>query len=200
MKSINEYVNTIISIKRYDILNEANIISIYARFMEFKKLYKKAISTKNINDINKALKFYKQFDYEFTKVTSIDHKVKDMVKELDNILKEIEHQNDQKDKKKITVSEIKRHLMVIIRKYNSDPEIIARLKEEEASKFVCNIFDESDNSVTFWVVKVGQEQEITIAISDIISDMAEELEKSFNYGDIFCDTGDGDEGCIYVYF
>ena len=197
MKPINEYVDTLISTKKYDIINEADIFAVYARFMEFKQLHKKAIESKDEKDVRKALKFYKDFNYEFKQYTSIDHKAKTLANELNKLLAEIEQKNASIGKKKITVADIKRQLMIIVKRYNNDPKIIAELKKYKAKKFVCHIFEEYDNEVYFEVSE--DNQEIRINIAGIIYDMAKDLEKTLSPS-ITCDTGDGDEGCIYVYF
>lgn len=191
------YIENFIENKRKEILNEADSIAIYARFIEFKKLYKKAIQSKEEKDVRKALKFYKDFNYEFRKVTYIDHKAKDLLKDLNSLLIEIEQKNAIMGKKKITVADIKRQLMIIVKRYNNDPKIIADLKKYKAKKFVCHIFEEYENEVYFEVSE--DNQEIRINISGIIYDMAQDLEKALSPS-ISCDTGDGDEGCIYVSF
>lgn len=188
------YINDIIEQKRESIC-EADGISIYATFITFKRMYKKAIQSKNEKDVREALKYYKDHSFEFKSITFVDHKAKDMAKELDNILKEIDTIKAKEGKKKLTVSDIKRELMIIVRRYNNDPKIISELKKHKANKFICHIFEEYDNEVSFEVSK--DDQEIRIKISGIIYDMAQDLEKSLAPS-ISCDTGDGDEGVIWV--
>lgn len=188
------YIDDIIERKRESIC-EADRISIYATFVTFKRMYKKAVQSKNEKDVREALKYYKDHSFEFKSITFIDHKAKDMAKELNNILKEIDTIKAKEGKKKLTVSDIKRELMIIVRRYNNDPKIISELKKHKASKFVCHIFEEYDNEVSFEVSK--DDQEIRIKISGIIYDIAQDLEKSLAPS-ISCDTGDGDEGVIWV--
>ena len=188
------YIDDIIERKRESIC-EADGISIYATFITFRRMYKKAVQTKDEKDVRDALKYYKDHSFEFKSMTSIEHKAKDMVIELNNILKNIEDVKAKEGKKKLTVSDIKRELMIIIRRYNNDPKIISELKKYKANKFICHIFEEYDNEVSFEVSK--DDQEIRIKISGIIYDIAQDLEKSLAPS-ISCDTGDGDEGIILV--
>lgn len=195
MKNIDDIIQN-----KREYIAEADGISIYATFITFKRMYKKAISSKNVKDIKEALDYYKDHKYEFKSITALDHKAKDMANELENILKEKDSVNVKKawnNRKKVTVIDIKRELMIIVRKYNNDPKIIAELKKHKANKFICHIFEEFDNEVSFEVC--DEDQDIRIKLHGIIYSMAEDLEKTM-YPSIKTSTGDGDEGCIYVEF
>lgn len=194
-----KYINEMIKNKRESICESDNI-SVYANFITFKRMYKKAIESKNEKDIRDALKYYKDHSFEFKSITYLDHKAKDMANELENILKEKYSANAKEswnNRKKVTVTDIKRELMIIVRRYNNDPKVIAELKKYKANKFVCHIFEEFDDEVSFEVCK--EDQEIRIKLHGIIYSMAEDLEKAM-YPSITTDTGDGDEGCIWVQF
>ena len=191
------YIDDIIEQKRKSIC-EADGISIYANFITFKRMYKKAISSKNEKDIKEALDYYKNHKYEFRSITALEHKANDMARELENILKErdaVRAKESWDNRKKVTVSDIKRQLMIIIRQTNNDHNVIKELKRLKAKKFVCHIFEESKNEVVFEVCE--DDQEIRIKLSGIIFGIAEDLEKAM-YPSISCSSGDGDEGCIYV--
>lgn len=191
------YIDDIIERKRESIC-ESDGISIYTTFITFKRMYKKAISSKNEKDIKEALDYYKNNKYKFKSMSILEDKANDMARELENILKErnaIKSRESWNNRKKVTVSDIKRKLMIIIRQTNNDPNVIKELERLKAKKFVCHVFEESEDEVIFEVSE--DDQEIRIKLSGIIYGIAEDLEKAM-YPSISCNTGDGDEGCIYV--
>lgn len=191
------YIDDIIEQKRKSIC-EADGISVYATFITFKRMYKKAISSKDEKDIKEALDYYKDHKYEFKSMTILEHKANDMAKELESILKERDASRAKEawnNRKKVTISDIKRQLMIIIRQTNNDPNVVKELKRLKAKNFVCHIFEESKEEVIFTVCE--DDQEIRIELSGIIYDIADDLEKAM-YPSISCSAGDGDEGCIYV--
>lgn len=124
--------------------------------------------------------------------------------------------NTKKEKTLVDVSKIKSTLNSIVDKYNKDPntkkEIEKSIKywiktwnlsKEEAEKifgnpadisFKAEIFEENDGEIIFIIC--DNNQETSIVLSGITYDIAKELEEKCE--GISCDTGDGDEGCIYV--
>lgn len=158
-----------------------------AFYLEFKKLYDEAIKTNDEKKIKKAINFYKEHEYQINK-SSKSKKAKELYNEL---LSKVKSNIKSFDKQKI-----KSTLKKIVDKYNKDSKIIQKLKELKASKFTCEIFEEGDNYISFIIC--DNDQEICIEISDIIYEIAKELEEDLNNPILKIDTGDGDEGCIYI--
>jgi hypothetical protein len=77
-------------------------------------------------------------------------------------------------------------------KYFTDKKAVPRL--------TCDVFEDYDYSITYSIF--DGTQEMRIALGDIIYDICDELKDAID--DIpcfkYCDSGDGDEGCIYVDF
>ena len=114
---------------------------------------------------------------------------------------------------------VKKELSKIVSKYNSDQQIKKRMhdllvewyyewdEDEDINeylnknpKLVCNIFEvyyEYPYEISFEIC--DKAQAIRIAISDIIYDIANDLDKS-DIGSLLKTShiGDGDEGCIYT--
>jgi len=86
-------------------------------------------------------------------------------------------------------------LKKIIQKFNNDPKIKEILRKNNAT-LTCEIFEEYDNEISFTVC--DNDQQIRINISDVIHDIAEELEKEYDKKNISVNIGDGDEGCVYI--
>ena len=78
-------------------------------------------------------------------------------KEQEEYNKKWSHRNGQK----VTVPEIKKHLMIIIRRLNTNQKTKDDFKKHDA-KLVCHVFEEYNNQVIFEIIDGDQESHMAL--------------------------------------
>ena len=207
MKNINDMIEekreSIYEADNFTGTIKGDLVEPYKAWSSFKKLYKEAIKTREEQKCRECIDFYDKNKNIIEKIPYIDTKASKMRSEIASILKEYETKRVEQrwqNRKRTNVAEIKKQLMIIVRRYNNDPEVIAELKRLKAHKLVCHIFEENEykngnKEVVFEICT--DDQEIRIKLHGIIYKLGEELE---NILDVSVSTGDGDEGCLYVIY
>lgn len=170
-------------------------------FDEFKKLYNRAKQTKSENDIVKALEYYKENKKYIKHTTAMQHKANEIERELLKLYEPYRKKKEQekynkkwahRNGQKVTIPEIKKHLMIIVRRLNSEQKTKDDFKKYDA-KLICHLFEDYDNYVIFEMIDGDQESHM--ALRDYLYIIGKELE---NVLPVDVDYGDGDEGCLYI--
>jgi len=203
------YIDELIEQKRESIYESGlfdgsikkELIEPYKAWTAFKKLYKEAIKTKDEQKCKECVDLYDKNKKIIEMLPYVDRKASKMRSEVAKILTEYNTKRAEErwaNRKQTNVVEIKKQLMIIVRRYNNDPKVVAELKRLKAHKLVCHIFEENEyknghKEVIFEIC--NDNQEIRIKLHGIIYSIGEELEKVL---DVSVTTGDGDEGCLYV--
>lgn len=133
------------------------------------------------------------FSFDKSSQSKIDKIVKTLKERSTNLRKNQSGIMSDEDKK-----EIKKILASIVKKYQIDDNTRLELAKYKAT-LCCKVFEEYEFGISFIIC--DDSQDVRINISSIISSIADELEEIINdklKHSYSVNTGDGDEGCIYI--
>lgn len=130
--------------------------------------------------IDKEDPYYKGKNKSTAKINLNDF-FPDIEKDIKNIEKKLLN-SDYKDKIRKSIDEGIENDFIHDKKYINDSKKIPTLK--------CTLEED-------YFVIIDDDQMVRVQLSWILEDIIEELKKIHKYKDIYFNTGDGDEGCIY---